>query len=299
MPKRLNPARGFVATANEMNLPDTWNWREWPVGFEWAEHSRTSRIHEVLRAQPRHRLEDSLALQTDVLSIPARRLVDLLHAVAAEGDGAVGRDLLLRWDRRLAADSAAAALHEVWWAKHLRPALLDRIAEGDAAVRAALVPGDTETLLSLLERPDERLADRDTLLAQTLAAAVADCRTRLGDPQGWAWGRLHQGHFVHPLGATPEVGPLPKGGSGSCVMNAAYRLDDFRVITGASFRMVVDVGEWDNSRCINAPGQAGDPASAHYADLAPLWAAGKYVPMLFSPAAVDAAAEHIIRLLPG
>src|ERR1019366_8355549 len=113
LPKMLNPAKGFVATANEMNLPDSWNWSGWPVGFEWSEHSRTGRIHEVLRAQQRHTLEDSLALQTDVLSIPARRLADLLHRLAADGDTALGRDLLLRWDRRLAADSPAAELHEV------------------------------------------------------------------------------------------------------------------------------------------------------------------------------------------
>jgi penicillin amidase len=82
-------------------------------------------------------------------------------------------------------------------------------------------------------------------------------------------------------------------------MNAGYRLSDFRVITGASFRMVVDVGAWDNSRCINAPGQSGDPVSPHYADLAPLWAKGEYVPMLYTRAAVDAAAEHVFRLARG
>jgi penicillin amidase len=211
--------------------------------------------------------------------------------------------MLLRWDRRVAADSAAAALHEVWWTKHLKPELLDRLAGGDALVRELLAPGDTESLLSLLERPDALLADRDALLARTLLAAVADCRTRMGAPAEWAWGRLHQGYFAHPLGRAapgmPDVGPLPKGGSGSCVMNAGYRLSDFRVITGATFRMVVDVGAWDNSRCINAPGQSGDPASPHYADLAPLWAKGEYVPMLYTRAAVDAAAEHVFRLRRG
>lgn len=302
MPRSLNPAKGFVATANEMNLPDTWNWRHFPLGFEWAEHSRSQRIHEVLRAQPRHRLEDSLALQTDVLSIPARRLVALLHQLpAGEPPGAAA--MLLAWDCRLTAGSAAAALFEVWWTAHLKPALFDRMAGGDAEVRAMLPPGDNEALLSLLERPDEALPDRDALLVETLAAAAAECRDRMGKPAEWAWGRLHHGRFAHPLARVadglPGVGPLAKGGSGSCVMNANYALPDFRVISGASFRMVVDVGAWDNSRCINVPGQSGNPASPHYADLAPLWARGDYVPLLYSEAAVDAAAEHVFRLTPG
>jgi penicillin G amidase len=81
-------------------------------------------------------------------------------------------------------------------------------------------------------------------------------------------------------------------------MNASYRLEDFRVVSGASFRMVLDVGEWDNSRCINAPGQSGDPRSPHYADLVARWATGDYVPLLYSSEAVEAAAELRIDLTP-
>jgi penicillin amidase len=77
-----------------------------------------------------------------------------------------------------------------------------------------------------------------------------------------------------------------------------YRFDDFRVVLGASVRVVVHLGAWDESVCINAPGQSGDPRSLHYADLAPLWARGDYVPMLYSREAVDAAAERTIVLTP-
>jgi hypothetical protein len=62
-------------------------------------------------------------------------------------------------------------------------------------------------------------------------------------------------------------GRLPKGGSGATPMNATYRASDFRVTAGASFRMVVDVGDWDNSVCINAPGQSGDRGRRTIGDL--------------------------------
>ena len=62
--------------------------------------------------------------------------------------------------------------------------------------------------------------------------------------------------------------------------------------------MVLDVGQWDASRTINSPGQSGDPFSGHYRDLAPLWAAGKYVPLLYSRPAVEAAAAEAIALNP-
>ena len=63
--------------------------------------------------------------------------------------------------------------------------------------------------------------------------------------------------------------------------------------------MVLDVGNWDASRAINTPGQSGDPASPHYRDLAPTWAAGQYVPLLYSRGAVEKEAQQRIRLEPG
>jgi penicillin amidase len=81
-------------------------------------------------------------------------------------------------------------------------------------------------------------------------------------------------------------------------MNGSYRPTDFRLTIGASFRIVVDVGGWDNSVCINTPGQSGDPRSDHYGDMAPLWAAGDYVPLLYTDKAVDAAAVLTLKLTP-
>ena len=75
------------------------------------------------------------------------------------------------------------------------------------------------------------------------------------------------------------------------INNNGYRGSDFRVMSGVSWRMVLDVGNWDASWTINAPGQSGDPASPHYRDLFPLWAEDRYVPMLYSRAAVEAATE--------
>ncbi len=62
--------------------------------------------------------------------------------------------------------------------------------------------------------------------------------------------------------------------------------------------MVVDVGNWDNSRTINTPGQSGDPFSPHYRDLAPLWAAGHYVPLLYSRDAVENGTSEVLELSP-
>ena len=312
LPRSMNPAQGFIATANEYNVP-----REHPsfnrdLCFEWNERFRATRINEMLQSQPRHTIAQSMTLQCDVTSLPARRIAPLLQRVSGSSpELSLALDLLRPWDHQTLPESGAAALFEVWWTRHLKSALLERLVP-QHSLRVIMKPGDNETLLAFLEHPKLEFGkyaeqERDLLLASTLTSAVVTCRELLGsDWRSWKWGRLHQNVFVHPLstlrhsGKRPwrNVGPLPVGGSESTPCYASYRPDDFSVTTGASFRLIVDVGCWDESRAINAPGQSGNPNSIHYDDQAAKWAKGDYVPLLYSRAAVDAATELTISLRP-
>lgn len=303
LPRVVSADKGFFATANEMNLPDNF---PHPVGYEWIDRARTDRIHDRLHALDKVSIADSCALQTDPVSHPARRLAAL---AVANSDEPVVQTLFTGWNGSLDAQSAAGALCEIWWTKYLKPKLLAQLVP-DADVRALILPGDIESFLRALEQPDARFGTeaeraRNALLRETLKDALADCRQRLGDdPALWQWGRVHHAFFDHPLASvTPvakawNIGPFSHGGSATSPMHTGYRPSDFRTMHGASVRIVVDVGDWDQSRCINAPGQSGDPRSPHYRDLAPLWADGHYVPLLYTRAAVDAAAETIITLKP-
>jgi penicillin G amidase len=310
LPREINPPKGFFATANEMNLPHGWPYEERRIGYEWAEGSRAARLHEVLGADAAHTVSASCRLQTDVRSLPAARICRLIAGLRASSEEVQkGLALLRDWDHDLDTASAPAALFETWWMLHLKPALLRRLAP-DPALKPLLAPGDIDVLLGALEKPDERFGakprePRDALLLTTLAEAVGACTARLGRDIGtWAWGRLHHGHFQHAAGpllpgsTSWDVGPLPLGGSGSTVMHTGYRIADFCCNYGASVRLVIDVGDWDNSVCINAPGQSGDPGSPHYDDLAPLWARGEYVPLLYSRARIDEATVARVRLVP-
>ena len=101
------------------------------------------------------------------------------------------------------------------------------------------------------------------------------------------------------LAAQMTLGPLQIPGGASTPRAATWRPDTFEQIAGASVRMVMDVGAWDNSMAINTPGQSGDPLSPHYRDLFPLWAAGSYIPLRFSRDAVERDAELVMTLRPG
>jgi penicillin amidase len=302
LPSSIDPAAGWIATANEMNLPPGYPAEARKVGFEWHEPWRADRIRAALGDQTDHRLTDSQALQADAFSEPALRIARLACTCPADDRPAIraAQDMLRDFDGVLAADSAAAALVEVLWVRHLRPALIEALVP-DRATRRLIPPGDAQSLIERLEglAPEPR----DDLLGKTLAAAWTTCAERMGeDPSAWAWGRLHRALFAHPLSALGgrewDVGPFPIGGAGASPMHAEYRTDTFRITHGASFRMVVDVGAWDASTFVNVPGQSGDPRSPHYRDLAEVWARQGQVPMPYSREAVEAATRRVIRLTP-
>ena len=313
LPRLFDPPEGYVATANEMNLPEAFLAKGEPFGFEWPDRSRITRIRQTLGAGGLSGglagVEATMALQTDPTSQHARRLAAMARGLPRARDVAGAIDLLKGFEGRLAADSAAAALVEVWFARWLKPAVLAALVP-DAETRALMGPGDAEAILRALETPDARFGAepaqaRDALLMRTLAQAWEDCAALMGaDPAGWAWGKLHHGAFAHPLAGLPQVGarfdagPWPLGGSGASPMHTGYRPSDFRAMLGASFRLAVDLADPDNSRFVNGTGQSGDPRSPHYADHGPTWAAGAYFPLPFSVQAVDKAARTRLTLEP-
>lgn len=305
LPREIAPSRGYVTTSNEMNLPPGPT-QALNIGYEFSDPSRSQRVREVLDAMPVSSLDDSCRLQCDDLSIPARRVcANLAGLASADKDTAFGLSMLQGWDHHLADDSAPALLFEVWWMRHLKPALLDLVST-DERIRPLLAPGDQATLMHWLETlapifGRDPKARRDEVLLTTLSKAIADCRRRHGDDhRQWKWSGWHHGYFEHPLtNVFPEklrdVGPLRQGGSALTVMSNGYRMSDGRAITGASFRMVCDVGAWDNSLFVNAPGQSGDVRSKHFDDHGQLWSERKYVPLIFSEEAIARETElHIV-----
>ena len=308
MPHVFNPKAGWFASANQMNLPADYPYKDRKISFSWSDSFRYDRIAEVLGVQTRHTVADSVALQHDVQSLPARALVKLLPA-APSPEAAPAVALLRRWNCGIAADSAAALLYEM-----TMPAL-------SAAFREAVIPPEARDLiksvnlsemLRLLAAPDTRLgsdpvAARDALIDKALVAGWAKAVALGGpDPAQWRWGDVHQVSIAHPLSAVPGIAAaFPKidggrsGGDSYTVMargvNPARNLN---VMHGASYLLVADVGAWDNSRVLLLPGQSADPRSPHCRDWFRDWLAGAPKPLWFSKAAVDAHAVTRTTVVP-
>jgi penicillin amidase len=308
LPSVRDPEQGWFATANQLNLPED---HPCMVTYDWYAPFRHERVAEELGSRTGWTVEDCLRLQTDYVSLPARRIQSLLTGLTSEDERvATALDLLRDWDATLSADSAAAALFEVWYRRHLRPAVLraelrrllppeKRAGALPRVLPAEDLAGDARVDLGLLFARDVSA----TVLA-TLADAMIEVEGLLGpEPSAWAWGGLHRAEPRHPLARRlgerdwTSAGPAPRGGSGDTVGATPYTAD-FIQAAGATFRLVIDVGSWDDSVAMNSPGQSGVPGSPHYNDLFESWAADGAFPLLYSRESVEANLSERLSLRP-
>lgn len=306
LPQSYNPSSHFIATANHNILPRGYR-RE--LGYEWATPFRFQRILEVLGEKGRKfDVADFERLQHDEVSLPARELTGLLakaRGVSAEMKPYV--EMLTSWDARMDKDSAAAALYAIW-----QPKLASAVFERHVPAKLWPMIGgriSLVTTIDALKSPTSRwfgadaVKGRDEALLAALASAVAEAKERLGsNPREWRWGRLHMAPFNHQLATDDErralfnLPTVATGGDGNTVKAAAGAR--YRHTHGASFREILDPSDWDRSVATSVPGQSGQPESPHYGDLLPLWAEGKYFPLLFSREKVEAGARARLTLKP-
>jgi penicillin amidase len=263
LPKLLNPAQGFIATANNnTNVPGVA-----PVMFKTLNNvmfERVKRLEHVLKSQldtRKHTIEDSKQLQHDVYSLRGAFEQDVFRGwTAKSADAEKARALVAGWNAMLQKDSAAAAIY-LTWREGADPRALD------------------------YQRPRE---ERAPLVEAGLEKAIAQLTKSQGtDWSAWRYGRLHTRDFPHPFVAAFDLPTIERSGG-----NGAVAAD------GASYREIMDVADWDRSVVTNVPGQSGQPESAFYGNLLPLWDRGEYFPLVYSRPRVDREAAHKLTLRP-
>jgi penicillin amidase len=268
LPREYNPARGYIATANDNTHPP--GYAGPPVFYNTSTEvavSRIVRIRQMLDAQvtkpggAKLTVADMTRMQHDAYSLRAERDQPLFAGWTAQrAEVERARALVAGWNRVLDAGSLPAALYVRWW--------------GSEAGRKALgaVPG----------------AARQALVEQGLAQAIEKLTQDWGsDWAQWRYGRINQSVLPHMFEDAFSLKPIERPGGFNSV-NA----------TGANFRRVIDLANLDATVATNAPGQSAQPGSPYYGNLREHLANGVYFPLPFSRSAVEQQAAHRLTLLP-
>jgi penicillin amidase len=279
-PHALNPADGFIVTANNRQLSPSSGY-PFLIATNWAEPYRAMRIREMVLAGRALTAADVARQQMDVRDGLAVRYKPVaVRAAELASDSSAARSLRA-WTGDATTDSRAASLFYVWL-ENLRHRV------GDDEFRGKPVYFPRSALEHVLDRNGGAWVDDvRTPAVETLdglsAAAMRDAIDSVGTRP---WGALHVTRIDHPLGVVAaldrslglNIGPFPNGGSGNTVKVAGYggRTPPFVNSYGPSQRHVVDMADVDGEGGFVIPtGENGIPTSRHYRDQTPMWRTGR------------------------
>jgi penicillin amidase len=257
----------FLATANERIWVDQ-------LGHAWAEDLRKERIRSVLSAAESFSAADASRLQLDTVSRYHRRLLEwVAEHSGADADAA---PVLSRWKAwsGAAVDDPTTFTEALLIEKGLIDLCVGRVrrrflpeAERDLPYTARL---DSAWVLTAMDTPGgfTVFGFDEAELARALLARV---RAQAGAPRYTVENRWQA---QHPFARLPYVGrffrvPEPEQPGWWTLV----RVETPRY--GASTRLVWDLGEPRNSTWSLPMGQSGHAGSTHFADLQPLFHAGK------------------------
>ena len=299
-PNELNPKSGFIATANQNVTPE--DYEHWnAIGFSWSDPYRGDRVNEFLESKNHLNMEDMRRLQTDVASLPARTLIPLLLELPLDPQLAQLQNKFSNWDQRLEPTSIEAGIYVAWEDEIQRLAHEKFVPEN---VKKHLSKLQLKRVLDWIQKPKDSPfksdSSRNSFLMEAFKNAVGNLKKSLGEePLQWQYGQEAYKHssITHALGAVASsqyakklnLPSLPRGGNaytpGSTGSNK-------RQSSGASFRMIVNTGDWDATIGTNAPGQSGNPDSPFYTNLYEDWAKDVYFPVYYSKEKIE---EHLYK----
>ncbi len=326
LPHAFNPPEHLIASANNQVVGNNYPYF---LTLDYSNGYRAARITALLCEKEKLSPDDFARIQRDFYCAPAKKFVAHLRDLKPR-DPFERRalDELRSWDYNLTADSVAGGVYKTIEYFALRRVFGDKLGEGlvdyyiGVGVHPLLAPISLYYDRSLV-RLEQILQDehspwykdvvtgqartREDVLVLALGDAVAALRKQYGDDAGkWTWGNLHRLEFKHTLGGVKPLNllfnrpSLSMGGDGSTVWQVAYvpQFPIKQLHFVPSWRQIIDLADWDNSRAINLPGQSGHPASKHYDDMIGPWSRDEYHRLWWSRSQVEQHAEKRLVLEP-
>ncbi len=314
LPQSLNPAQGYVATANNRVVGD-----EYPylIGNDWSEPFRAERIVELIEqyssGDARISRDEMVAIQSDQSSAQVRTLLPFLSGLSGTSERQQQAIALLQeWDGASTQESAAAAIYIAW-----RIALERALIEDDLS-------GPTYDEMITRSHPlfvqnllgDEALGAIwcDNVLTpplesceQTALVALDRALDALGEEMGnnmarWQWGTVHQTQYPHrPFSDVAMLRrffhrSIANGGDDDTVNVAPVEREElYSQYHVPGYRQIVDLQDLNRSLFMTTTGQSGNLLSGHYDDLIARHQRVEYLPMSFGR---DQVQGDLLRLEP-
>lgn len=315
LPYTLNPAEGYIATANNQVPP-----RDYPhfITYDWDYGFRADRIVNMIQSAPNRIDMDYIkTMHGDSYDANAAVFAPLLLDLKLAANLTPAQDTLKNWDYQDRADSTSAAVFNAFWRSFLKNTFNDDMPEEryypDGGSRW------NEVMRNMVKDPKDPFWDdkttpdvietMDFIMKKSFADGVAELKDTFGnDLKKWNWGDMHASTFRNgTLGESGisliedlfNRGPYPTSG-GEALVNATgwSVVDGYETNWLPSMRQIIDLQNLNNSVTVHTTGESGHAYHKHYDDMAPLWANIEYYPMWWNLDSVLADAEGHLILKP-
>lgn len=302
LPRIYNPARRFVASANNMTSHTFSTF----ISTLWEPPSRALRLEEVLTQYDDYDIRDAQFIQMDNTSPFARQVNEIAVRVLESKKQFLSADdrkilaAMKKWDGLMSPRAPEPAVSAVFTDELLRHTFADELGERMYREYVLVSSLPTRRLTELLadstsawfdDVTTQTKEDRNEIIYRSFVAALRRLRAQFpGKPfTEWQFGAIHQITLRHSFSDNPYIrpivtqGPLPSGGSNTTLNCGEWRYTEpFAQVIGASMRFIADM-EDSVAFSIVPGGVSGEPLSAHYSDQLQLWLNGGYVPMHITP----------------
>ena len=315
-PKLLNPERGYIGTANN---PPALGDSTIPLGNYYEAPWRAIRIEELLTEKEKLSVSDVMKMHLDVHSPLAERIVPIILATMdgnVDDEIAPALSLLSGWDFSCDRGSGGAAVFNIFFNRILENTFRDEMGE-ELFVRFMNDKAIAEnTMYRLIAKEDgspffddvttqDKVEDftdiSEKSLRETVKYLEGECG---GNPERWAWGKVHKIEFSHVFGEISflrpffNYGPFPFGGSDQTLNRGGFNKNKpYKVDITASIRYIVDFSDFDNSLIVLSSGESGNLLSRHRTDMAALFLNGDYIPWYLTRDKIEAYSEGEVTFL--
>ncbi len=278
----LNPARGFVSSANQMPADNTYPYYVYDQNYQ---HFRNRRINQVLAKGKNFTVEDMMQLQNDNYNLKAAgslpQMLKKLRPEEMDSLELATYNRLKNWNYEQLAKLSAPAIYENWW-NNFRNLLWD---EFDSLQVQIIKPDDARTIQIIRQDSTNRFIDiqlspgqesLQDLLQQSFSATAKDLKQWQEEKEKeLTWGNFKNSSIMHltQQDALSETALQVDGGRDIVNANSGRH--------GASWRMVVEMGPTIRAFGIYPGGQSGNPGSPYYNNFIEDWRTGKYNRLYF------------------
>ena len=320
MPFLLNPKKGFIATANNKTIDDSFPYY---ISNQWASPSRIKRIEEMLKDKTSTNLDYMQEIQMDQKSHLALEIVNHLLKTKSNDNNKwlnKGHNILSEWDFIESPNSKGALVyHYILNAllKNIYGDEMNKIGENYLIdfVNQPMVP--VRSMISLLRAPNSiwfddintnEVESKSQILEKSIVDGIRLLEKDFGNnDNNWKWSKTHTITQSHAMGSQKilntlfnfNLGPFPSGGSSGSINKAEYKLlKDFDVAVAPSMRRIVDFNNLNETKFILPGGQSGLQNSPHYKDQSELYKLGKYRTTYFDENYIRLNIKNRLVLLP-